>query len=374
MTRSAKVTFLPDGAVFTAQVGETLAAVCFRAGRDLQTQCGGNGKCGKCAVKTDRGAVLACQTKIDGDITCEAPIKKEEITLRRYAPTPATYAAAVDLGTTTIVCRIIDLSDGSTAAEASCLNPQTRFAADVIGRITYADSFGTADMRSLATNSIRNILKAAEAEAPERCVIVGNTCMTQIIAGLPVSGLGQVPHEPAFFDKIIDTHIIPTCETIIMPPIAGFVGSDTSSLLSVTAEEDGKTRLIIDIGTNAEVALTKGRRIYVCSSAAGPAFEGAEISAGMRAAPGAIYDVKITGGKPEVKTIDGAEAVGICGSGMISALRAMAEAGIVSPSGRLAEPYELAEGVAVTPADVRKLQLAKAAVRAAAETLIRTTG
>ena len=374
MTRSAKVTFLPEGTVFTAQVGETLARVCFRAGRDLQTRCGGVGKCGKCAVKTDRGTVLACQTKITGDITCEVPIKKEEITLRRYAPTPTSYGAAVDLGTTTIVCRIIDLTDGSTAAEASCLNPQTRFAADVIGRIGYADSFGTADMRALAVNSLRNLLKAAEAESPERCVIVGNTCMTQIIAGLPVSGLGQVPHEPAFFDKIIDTRIVPDCETLIMPPIAGFVGSDTSSLLTVTAEEDGKTRLIIDIGTNAEVALAKGDEIYVCSSAAGPAFEGAEISAGMRAAAGAIYNVKITDGKPEVKTIDGAAAAGICGSGMISALRAMARAEIISPSGRLQEPYELAKDVFITPTDVRKLQLAKAAVRAAAETLIRTTG
>ena len=92
VTRSAKVTFLPEGAVFTAELGETLAAVCFRAGRDLQTQCGGNGKCGKCAVKTDRGAVLACQTRIDGDITCEVPLKKEEITIPKPASPPTSSA------------------------------------------------------------------------------------------------------------------------------------------------------------------------------------------------------------------------------------------------------------------------------------------
>ena len=322
--------------------------------------------------------------------------------------------AAVDIGTTTVVLHLADLETGERIGTASALNPQARHGHDLISRIEHvsASAGGLADLQSSIVRLINDLLLRAASEASVstndvfEVTVVGNTAMHHMFLGLDPTHLAASPYVPVAAAVIespagrIGLAINPAGNVYCLPLIAGFVGADTVAVLlaSELTTREGPT-LAIDIGTNGEVMLWSGERLLVTSCAAGPAFEGGEISHGVRAASGAIEHVTLTDGDLQVATINADAPNGICGSGIFDVVAVMLESGAVGVMGRLADPNDaegLAPGVAArlrgensdrefvivpsghaadgrdivfTQKDLREVQLAKGAVRAAVELL-----
>lgn len=326
------------------------------------------------------------------------------------------YGLAVDIGTTTVVCTLVDLNTGSDMAVASALNTQAVHGADVISRINYSveNEQGLDELGDRIIEVICRLADQACAEAgvdPDNVyevTVVGNTTMSHLFLKLPVRNLALLPYVAAVSDPVelrasqLGLKVNPNANIHILPNIAGFVGADTVGVILASAlHTSDSIKLAIDIGTNGEVVLGSRERILTCSCAAGPAFEGAMIMHGMRAAPGAIERVKLDG-RPICETIGGEDATGICGSGLIDAVAEMLNMGIVDYTGRMvpaddpgshASP-ELREflnvsdeygphlvlsrsgerEVVITQKDVRQVQLAKGAIMAGVKILINTLG
>ena len=329
--------------------------------------------------------------------------------------TPPTFGVAVDIGTTTVVAYVMDLVTGRSLATSAAYNEQGRQGADVISRIEFCNNEpdGLTQLRDLVLETINNVIADALAkcgcsrEDVYEVTVVGNTAMNHLFIGLDPRYLAQAPYVPVSSrpqelrpeDAGIAMH--PRGRVFCLPVIAGFVGADTVGVILATEMiERGTPVLAVDIGTNGEVALWSGERLLVASCAAGPAFEGAQIQHGMRAAPGAVEHLRIADGGLHLETIDGQPAVGICGSGLFDVMAVMLELGAVQASGRFvdgsaervpafARERLLGEGnerrfcvtgpdaetpICMTQRDVRELQLAKGAVRAAVDLLLKEAG
>ena len=362
-------------------MSETLAKI-LRA----DCPCGGIGKCGKCRIKVsgelsapteaekrllgdelDKGFRLACQTIPLGDFKVE-PVTDESI--KRVG---GRGKLAVDIGTTTIEARLIT-PDGNI--DVSALNPQRRFGADVISRIGAADTYA-----SELTNELRAAVSRLTAGFEyDEAVVTGNTVMLHFFAGLDVSGMAGYPFEPeSLFGEWIDGERVGLRGRVYLPRcVSAFVGADTVCALIAAKPDRRETALLVDLGTNGELAFCRDGRIICASTAAGPALEGADISSGMRAGNGAVDHVRyfpgdnaggisgavgVPGGFIVPRVIGGGEAKGICGSGLISLVAGLLDAGVIDESGYLEKPFGLAPGVSLTPRDVRAFQLAKSAVR-----------
>ncbi|MCI8388212.1 MAG: DUF4445 domain-containing protein [Clostridiales bacterium] len=361
------------------RTGVTLAEALADEGYPLELPCGGHGKCGKCRINASGAlsddpnvpstlqnwkSVLACHIYCGGDVSVEIA----DNTSKTIASAISGKYAAVDIGTTTIEAVLCDDS-GNVISSASMLNPQRRFGADVITRIEAA-----AEHSHELTNELRaavnQLLAELSSTQSETVVVTGNTVMLHFFAGLDVSGMATFPFTPVSRFGETVRGLINAGEVYLPSCISAFIGADTTCAIIGAEPKSDESCFIVDIGTNGEMALIKDNRIICASTAAGPALEGAEISAGMQAKPGAINRVHFDGERLICSTIDDKPAIGICGSGFISAAAALLDAGIVDESGYLAEPIELANGVYVTPEDIRKLQLAKSAIRAGIDTLL----
>ena len=340
------------------------------------------------------------------------------LTVEHGDTTAVKYGIAFDLGSTTIVGYLIDLNTGREGAVASAMNPQMAYGDDLISRINFAatQAGGLELLTRAAVDTMnriaRHLTTSAQAAVHDvyEATVVGNSCMTHILLGIDPSSLGQSPYVPTVCREItaaaseIGLKINPRGLIHVLPNVAGFVGSDlVGVLLASMWQDDGRTRLAVDIGTNGEMALRHNGRTLACSAAAGPAFEGARISCGMRGGPGAIDSVRI-GGDVAVSTIYGRRPRGICGSGLVDAVAEMLDAGILDEMGRIIEPDQsarltpalrdrliTAEGppefvlvearrsatgrpITLTQRDIRQLQLAKGSIRAAIQTLLQIAG
>ncbi len=330
------------------------------------------------------------------------------------------YGCAVDVGTTTVVAYLVELASGHVIATGSAHNPQGLHGADVVSRVEYADTGEEAlqTLRREATGVVNEVIGLACKKAGGvrrrdiyEVTIVGNTCMEHLFLGLPPRNIARAPYIPVVDEPLrlgarnAGLRINPGGEVYLLPNIAGWVGADTvGALLATRLSESRGPALAIDLGTNGEVMLWSGRETLVCSTAAGPAFEGAQIGQGMRAARGAIEHVRATEEGIAVRTIEGQPAVGICGSGLLDALATLLDIGVVDSMGRMADEtraavlpelyrsrlsgegndrqFELvpaaqtasAEPMALTQRDVRQLQLAKGAMRAGVEVLLTEAG
>ncbi|MBN1271672.1 MAG: DUF4445 domain-containing protein [Candidatus Aminicenantes bacterium] len=289
------------------------------------------------------------------------------------------YGFAVDLGTTTIVLELVDLVTGKTVAADAFLNPQTRYGADVLSRITYASSpeknKELQDMVIQEVNrKVSSLIKkyGIRQEAVFEFCISGNTAMNHLFLGLPVQTLASAPYH-ALFSTMSDLSASsiglngnPQARVYIVPNIKSFVGGDiTSGLTAVELLKEKGRFLFIDLGTNGEIVLKKGVRFTASSTAAGPAFEGMNLSCGTLAVPGAITKIWHDG-KIRFETLDGKKPSGICGSGYIDLLAVLMENGLLDKDGKLlteSKRIELAEKVFLTQKDIRELQLAAAAVK-----------
>ncbi len=330
----------------------------------------------------------------------------------------ACYGIAYDLGSTTIVGYLMDLNTGKDVSVASVMNPQMVYGDDLVSRISFATTQegGAEILRSVVVEALNRVAREAAESAGISCdniykaTIVGNTCMTHLLLGIDATSLGQSPYVPSVCASInlpaaeLGLNICPQSPAIILPNVAGFVGSDlVGVLLASEWQDNGRTRLAVDIGTNGEMALLHNGKTYACSAAAGPAFEGAGISCGMRGGPGAIDSV-IINDTVNITTIENRRPIGLCGSGLVDAVAQMLNAGIIDESGRMLSPdqsqdlpdalrerliqtdsgvefvlatkEESGNGKAITlkSQDIRKLQLAKGSIHASIQTLIKAAG
>jgi uncharacterized 2Fe-2S/4Fe-4S cluster protein (DUF4445 family) len=314
---------------------------------------------------------------------------------------------AADIGTTKIAAYLVDLATGRTLAARGAMNPQIAYGEDVIARLMVANKGAdeAARMAALLAEGLNQLTVDACAEAGARpsdivdAVAVGNTAIHHLFLRLPVGQLAVAPYVPAVRAAVdvkardAGLRFAPGAYIHLLPNIAGYVGADHVAMLLATGVADSAdTVLAIDIGTNTEMCLVHRGTLTSLSCASGPAFEGAHIKFGMRAAPGAIERVRITGGRVEYKTIGDEPPVGLCGSGILDAMAQLRRAGLIDARGALSGPgvhvvekdpefviagaSESANGraIVVTQHDIRELQLAKGAIRSGIEALLRHAG
>ncbi|MCC6472277.1 MAG: DUF4445 domain-containing protein [Burkholderiales bacterium] len=317
------------------------------------------------------------------------------------APGRPALGLAVDLGTTNCAGYLLDLESGALLGRLGIENPQASYGADLVSRMNFAITSPEQreELRQAATTAVNELARSlceAVGAAPEEIVdvaICGNTAMHHLLLGLPVRQLGRAPYVPAVCQVIdvrardLDLACAPGASAHLMPNVGGFVGGDhVAALLATEARWRDTTALVLDIGTNTEISLAHAGELLTASCPSGPALEGGHISSGMRAAEGAIEQVFLENGRIAVKAIGDEEAVGLCGSGVVDAMAVLVQAGIADRGGRLnpARPEVrdrdgtrealLVPGVTFTQADVRSVQLAKAAIRSGIDLLLREAG
>lgn len=314
---------------------------------------------------------------------------------------------AVDLGTTNMSGVLVDLGTGETLATKGIENPQTSFGADLI---TYASKIRrdpeTADqLRGLAVSALNQLAVelcregGGEPGMIVEATVAGNTMMHHLLLGLPVAQLAMSPFVPALSRaadvkaRDFELDFAPGANVHFLPNIAGFVGGDHTATLLATRTRADKPVIIMDIGTNTEISLVDGDDITSVSCPSGPAFEGGHLSAGMRAAEGAIELVRIKGDEVLIETIGDGRPVGICGSGVLDAVAQLHAAGICNDRGQFLEGHKRVQSdggnnrfvlaseeqtgtneTALTQDDIRAVQLAKGAIRAATDQLLEKTG
>ncbi len=382
-----RLTFLPSNTTIDAEPGTNLLRAMIDAGLRPDAPCGGKGTCGKCKVVVNGETILACKTAVREDMTVTLP-QSDAVTILTggrsggvTADGSHAYAAAFDIGTTTLVGFLLDGKTGKVLATASAMNPQAQFGADVIARIEAAMAHDEPILQAVILPKLAELLEELVAEqgiTTENITLVsmvGNTAMHHLLLNIDPRPLVTPPYMPAVREALerpaaplLPIH--PEGVLRVLPNIAGFVGGDTVGCM--TAVDFGNLNeltLMIDIGTNGEMVLGNRDRRIACSTAAGPAFEGAKISMGMRGSPGAIDHVWVEDGLLRHHTIGDGKALGICGSGLLDLVACLLELGILDESGYLEEKRYCIPGtvVALTQKDVREVQLAKAAIRAGIE-------
>jgi uncharacterized 2Fe-2S/4Fe-4S cluster protein (DUF4445 family) len=436
---------LPGGRRRPLEAGKTVLAHLQQAAVPLTAQCGGRGECRACAVTVGGDALLSPRTGIEESVlgepgqrlACQAVVTGTggtlTVELPRYAgysiverglrppvtfspfvtrwgdtrsPTVAwdgrtlgpfegeIYGVALDVGTTTLAMRWLDLEDEKSPDRfsASVLNPQIRFGDNVIDRIRFATGVkgGARQLQTTLIGAINGLLScgAVRPDHVYEMTVAGNSVMRELLLGRHVEGLGAFPFEPVSTGAVdipasdLGIAINPRGNVHALPLIGHFVGADTLALILATGmHRRDEVTMAIDIGTNTEIALGNRDGIMVTSCASGPAFEGSGISCGTGSIDGAIQRVQVgDGGGVSFETIGNGPPVGICGSGLIDALAGLLEHGIIDRSGKLTggrERLVLASGernIYLDGKDLDSLKLAKAAVSAGAGTLLDRAG
>lgn len=403
-------------ACFTLEApgGELLLELLRRDGVPVSAPCGGGGKCGKCRVELERDGkreiVLACRCRVEGDCTVHVPVLAggsictggEEAPIS-LTPGRAGLGAAVDIGTTTVALRLYDLANGALLGTDSAWNAQAAFGADVISRCQYVMEHedGLALLRETIRDQVFSLVKGLVCSAGREegelveLYIAGNTVMEHIFMGLSPAGLAVAPFRAESLFTGGEAQTLRDVKTWAAPCAASYVGGDImAGLLSTGLWRKEGVSLFLDVGTNGEMALGGREGFVCCAVASGPAFEGAGIRCGMASTPGAVSDVRWSSDGPELTVTGGGEAKGLCGSGLIRLLALLLEKGLVDESGWLLPPdeapagyerwltedengngcFHLSPAVFLSAADVRQLQLAKAAVAAGIEVLLEEAG
>jgi uncharacterized 2Fe-2S/4Fe-4S cluster protein (DUF4445 family) len=460
-----QVEFIREGIIVRVPKGTTILDAARQAGVQIESPCNGSLVCGKCRLENEaispisaialrRDAeypqeapptyVLACASCLIGDARVETRVKEAgtmdiltegqgivgdiESPLRKvYMPdmgftrvfldnklaceeagdtSDECYGVAVDIGTTTLVCALVDLSTGAELATEASLNPQTVYGQDVLSRIKFAsNAVGLTLLHDEITSEIDRLIGVAaeRINVPRNrvyeIVFCGNTCMLHLALHVDPSPLGRYPYLPEWRGDSYEPaqkhgiEISPIGRIYLPPVISAYVGADiTAGLIAANLLDEERTVLFIDIGTNGEMMISRKRKLTATSTAAGPAFEGMNIAFGMRAAPGAIEAAEFN---PDdglsIRTIGGKEPIGICGSGLVDVVGILVSQGIIRQSGRFANEKELekmganinrlgrvgkenvfylSDNVYLSQKDVRQLQLAKGAIRAGIEILL----
>lgn len=449
------VRVVPCGSEVDVPQGTTLMDA-LRAVTQVDSPCGGSGKCGKCRCEIEDPAprtVLACQHRLTSDTTVvhlQAPAPASQNSSQHPAmPSSGDLVLCIDIGTTTLAASVFSLPMNTPSFQTNVLsinethsksesmqplftfalqNPQTKYGADVMTRISYCREKGdtavaelrTCLMDALSASPLRSCIRRVT-----RVVATGNPTMLHIFLGVSPAPLGVFPFSPAVQDAVttraqdvgLERWFEPDTTVCTFPIVGGHVGGDLVASALVAGMESvpsGEVWTVLDIGTNCEVAVGDSTRILACSCPTGPALEGAEISCGMRATTGAINTVRIGPGplfdttctlidSNDNGSADGGEtckAAGICGSGLIDAIAELLDSGALAPSGAWSEALKSAETphfvkktkrtgdfvlvggsesqtgspITISTKDVRAVQLAKAALHAGVSILLEKFG
>lgn len=414
--------------------GSLLAAVRSLDPAAIDAPCGGAGTCGKCRVRIlagdagqpdelerrllGSGAIaegirLACRVKPSGGLVAQRAVASGHAVIRESFSTMAgtpdpllsgagLYGVAIDIGTTTIAAYLVDFGTLGITATASRLNSQRAFGADVIARIEYAgrDPANLQELAALVRADAQALVdqllakSGASATGLREVSVVGNTTMLHLFAAVDPSAIAVAPFTPAFTELRRGPASAygfswPDATLTLGPSVAGYVGADiVAAIRAVGLEGREKLSLLLDLGTNGEMALGNRDGIIACATAAGPAFEGAAISCGTGGIAGAIDSLRWEAGQLVSTTIGGAPAIGVCGSGIVDAAACLLRGGLIDETGAMDEAwsaagYPLAGGDGVgsdgfrlrfSQADVRQIQLAKAAVAAGIAAMLDEAG
>jgi uncharacterized 2Fe-2S/4Fe-4S cluster protein (DUF4445 family) len=382
--------------------GPSLLDILRKNGSPIYAPCGGKGTCGKCRVNVKGpGEVISCRYYPENDIDVILPGIEEAnilVAQTKYLEdlpfnlgiiefaTSSPCGVAIDIGTTTVVLYFLNLVTGQIEKISSFLNLQKQYGADVISRINYCQEnvTGLEELQESIIGSINHELnrflkeKGLEPENIERVVVAGNTTMLHMFLGVDPISIALAPFKPGFTDKqeregrLTGLNVNTDARVVTLPCISAYVGADILSGLTALKVRK-KNYLFLDIGTNGEIALIKDKRIYTCATAAGPAFEGANISCGMGAISGAL-SVYIN--PDNYKVIGNTEPVGICGSGIVDIIAYMLEKELIDETGLLKETFSIypEKGVQIIQQDIREIQLAKSAIYSGIKILMNTAG
>ena len=404
MNKKIKITLSPIGKSIEINRGTPLIDVLHEFG--VEFPCGGKGTCGSCKVKLLRGELkvdtvqqqklvnlklsenwrLACFCKAESDITLEISqfenIILADSTTFEFRPQTG-FGIAVDLGTTTVVVQLVNLENGHVLDSVSDVNPQLKFGGDLISRIQSCLDGNFEELQNLIRSKIGEMIYSIIKKHPvevSKVAIVGNTVMHHIFSGLPVNSLSFYPfHSPnlgvqTFFPEILKWDLSGTAKIEFYPSIGSFVGSDILAGIAATKMfEHENYSVLIDLGTNGEIVVGNRNGIICASTAAGPAFEGAKISQGMRATTGAISSVDFVNGELKTHVIGNATAKGICGSGLIDIMAILLNREQIGMFGEInsgEDKVKLTKQVSLTQQDIREFQLAKAAIAAGIQILL----
>lgn len=364
--------------------GENLRKLLIENGFYINSICGGNGTCGKCIVKVNGKDVKSCSYVINSDISVTLPEKEEFSFNPQLSETINDIndndgaVLCLDIGTTTLALAKASSKDGKNLKVITKTNPQRAFGADVISRIDYCRKNSVTALKDVLIKEINEMIKEIKTEKALPLFVSGNTCMLHFFFGEDASSLGVYPYTPVFLDeKEVSGETLGlknVTEVKSLPCISAFVGADlTAGLVSVGNPKDTKYNVLIDLGTNAEIIIFSKNSLYCTSAAAGPCFEGGNISCGMSACEGAIYSFSIDeSGKKAYKTIGNTSPKGICGTALFDIIAELLKKGIIDETGYMAEEaFEIAEDIILTQKDVRQFQLAKSAVYSALVTLMK---
>jgi uncharacterized 2Fe-2S/4Fe-4S cluster protein (DUF4445 family) len=374
----------------------------------VEFPCGGKGTCGKCQVKLLTGEIevselhqrkldhfhlpadrrLACMSSCSGSITLQIEqfnhlILADETDFE-FQPEEG-YGVAVDLGTTTIVTQLVDLKTAKILAVETLLNPQVRFGADLISRIQAGLDGNDEEMKSLIRfaigKMIGQMLEVCKV-VPKKVVLVGNTVMQRIFSGCDLTPLSCYPFEvsdlgmKSFTAEELGWEFPVSHAIQFYPSIGSFVGSDILAGIAATGlHQKEKFVALIDLGTNGEIVVGNKEQIICASTAAGPAFEGANLSMGMRAVTGAISSIRLQDGKMTSSVIGNTDPKGICGSALIDAVAVLQKLEVIGPFGEIGSGEEsvlIEKSVRLTQKDVYEFLLAKAAISAGISILARS--
>ena len=409
-----------------------------KASAEVASECGGVGTCGRCVVRIDKGADgLNDRTSVeekhslgrDERLACQArPVSPQRdiyVFIRDFGDylvlsdtlethvelAPAVrrdgdrvvhadqgdlgpyrgeaYGLAIDVGTTTVLTEILDLEDGRSLGTLARKNPQILFGNDVISRIghTMQHEDGLKQLQQTIVRAINEDLAEFEKGNGEirkhvyDVVAVGNSTMRDVFFGRDVSSLGVIPYEPGSLECIqckaadIGLEVNPACRAYGGPLIGGHAGADAvADIVACGMHEDDAVNMLIDIGTNGEVAVGNRRRIMTASCAAGGAYEGATVTCGVGAIAGAIKNIWLHDGHVDFETIGGKPPVGICGSGLIDLLAELLRSGIMSGKARIEHQFHLTDKISITQQDIYQLITAKAGLRTDQDLLMKYYG
>jgi uncharacterized 2Fe-2S/4Fe-4S cluster protein (DUF4445 family) len=440
------VRFLPENRSVTLEGETDLFVAAASCDIWIEQPCGSKASCGKCRVRLVEGDAaptpadlrllapdelgagwrLGCQLTLSGNATLEVPPTTRAVAAKSFGDdslfgagfTPNVSAAgafglAVDIGSTTLAAALVDLASGRVTASSSVLNPQVRYGADVISRIHFAQEHpdGNATLHKAVIDAISDLTSTlcgqtgVDVEHVRAVTCAGNATMTHAAAGADITPLGHAPYLGLWTEERVaraadlGLSMAPGVPVIFLPMVRSHVGGDTVAAILASGLDQGEGwRLLVDLGTNSEVVVGHRTRLVATSTAAGPAFEGANIHHGMRAGPGAIDAVRVMrDGRIVSGTVAGDPPCGLCGSGLVDAVAELRRVGVIDASGYMRKPAELGnvppslaarvatlpdgqrcmrltDTVWLTALDVRQLQLVKGSISAGMALLMRECG
>jgi uncharacterized 2Fe-2S/4Fe-4S cluster protein (DUF4445 family) len=414
MNQKPTIRLEPLGVELEVPRGTPLKEILFPYG--VEFPCGGIGECSSCRIRLLTGRLpiteeqrvhftdseledgwrLACTCSVDDDLVIELG-RLETPVLADNTPFPFKpqdgFGIAVDLGTTTLAAQLVDLRTGNVIAVQTDLNPQAQFGADIMHRISFAisdknEEILTSVIRTAIGSLIDRLLAETRGTVPgiRNIIIAGNTAMQHFFCGIEPHPLSGYPFQPeassfelfSFPASILRWNISGNPAVRFLPSLGGFVGSDIlAGILATNIHTSEAIQCLIDLGTNGEIVIGNRDKLLCASTAAGPAFEGARISQGMRATTGAIHRVRRIDGSFICEVVGTGEPRGICGSGLVDAVALGLDMGVLNSTGRFSEnhnPWLIHHPVFITQQDIRELQLAKAAIATGIKILTETLG